>query len=1247
VKLTLSDKAKESFSSETSGVARMPSDNLARKPVMMRDSTLRNSSVPALSQLERRRILEEWNDTAVVYAEQNLGLHQLIEAQAARTPGQPAVAFEQDKLTYQELDRRANQLAARLKSLGAGPDLLVGLFVERSLGMIVGMLGILKAGSAYVPIDPTYPQERISFMLGDAKIRLLVTQTSLLGRVPASEVEGVCLDSTDLSNTNGHAQVSAPFRPSNLAYVIYTSGSTGRPKGVCIEHRNIVNYVLGVSQRLRLEPGMNHAMVSTVAADLGNTVVFPALVTGGCLHVISQERAESQSLLSDYFEREKIDVLKIVPSHLAALQNGRSPERAMPRKRLVLGGEASRLDWIERLKTLAPQCEIYNHYGPTETTVGVLTYHVARQLPATRSGTLPLGRPLPNSRIYILDESGRPVPVGVDGELFIGGAGVGRGYLNRPDLTEQRFVPNPFRTEEGIRMYRTGDLARYLPDGNIEFCGRADDQVKVHGYRIELGEVEGALREQAGVREALVLASEDVSGGKQLVAYIVPKRASQPLWGSAAVHLLPDGSPVVFVNRKEADAAYEQIFVEQAYLRHGISIKDGDCIVDVGADIGIFAVFAGRLANNLRMFCLEADPKKFECLTLNTGAWAQGVQCLPFGTGYEARSAEAEYFRALSQSPEHEPNATVEGDAVNARSSSRERESWGYEQFAQEAGDRVATDSPSEAVPAPPQTLSDILADSEIAWVHLLRIRATGSELEILSEFGPSEWSKIGQLVIAAEQWQDLESVAALLERRGYGVVIDRGSSPEESQPAYLYAIRVSGETSQPLQTETALPVPSLGRWDEQVLTPVTLRKKLRERLPQYMVPAAFILMDKFPLTANGKIDRKALPAVSHESTQHSHDFVIPRNETEQALAAIWSELLKVDNVGVNDDFFEMGGHSLLAMRAASRIKDVFAIDLPLAMFLHAPTIAALAGILRKENWRPSWSSLVALRSAGSRPPLFLMHAHGGNVLEYHALAHLLDPEQPVYAFQARGLDGTVQKDVTVEKLAAAYVEELRTFQPQGPYFLGGFCLGGLIALEMAQQLRGSGQEVALVIMIQSMHPDARRTKPGMTMPVKWWHRLAKRVDLELENRSHDGRGYFWKRYRNTQEILLARVAIGFDRILRREPDGEHMAKRQIFEMLSIEHRRAMRLYVPRPYAGKVALFKASKQPTELVGDEYLGWKPFLNGGLEVRETPGHQQNIMLVPNVRPLAEGINACLKTAQRECGATQEVATDQSPA
>lgn len=572
-------------------------------------------------------------------------LHELVEEQARRAPDRIAVVSEGERLSYGDLERRADELAARLRERGAGPEARIALLMERSASLVVGILGILKAGAAYVPIDPAYPAARIDFLLRDSGASMVLTERGIDDAQPAS----------------GRTPTGAAA-PENLAYVVYTSGSTGHPKGVCIEHRNIVSYVLAVCERLQLGPNLHYAMLSTIAADLGNTVLFPALVTGGCLHVISRERAESPPLLAEYFAREAIDVLKIAPSHLAALQGASRPERVMPRRRLVLGGEACALDRIAQLRAMAPGCEIHNHYGPTEATVGVLTYRVDGSLPGTRTGTLPLGKPLPHSRVYVLDANARPCAQGEPGEIFIGGAGVARGYLNRPDLTAERFLADPFAAQAGARLYRTGDLGRLLPDGSIEFCGRMDHQVKIGGYRIEPGEIEQALRSHAGVRDAVVLAREDGAGGKRLVGYVVPEPADPPL------------------------------------------------------------------------------------------------------------------------------------------------------------------------------------------------------------------------------------------------------------------------------------------------LAPESLRQHLDDRLPRHMVPHAFVLLERFPLTPNGKIDRLALPPAA-EARKPCAASMAPRSQTEMALAAIWSELLGVRDIGIADDFFDLGGQSLVAMRMVARVRDAFGVDLQLRNLFERPTVAGLAEVVDGLAW--------------------------------------------------------------------------------------------------------------------------------------------------------------------------------------------------------------------------------------------------------------------------------------------------------
>lgn len=922
----------------------------ANKEELSPDQSL--SGLRMLREAERQQVLVDWNDTAVAYPAKDLCLHQLIEEQAGRTPDQMALVFEQQRLTYGELNRRADQLAHHLRKLEVGPDVRVGLFVDRSLEMVVGILGILKAGGAYVPIDAAYPRERIGFMLTDADVTLLLTQSSLFASLPSGGPQAVCLDSFDWTDAEGPTQSDTHAEPGSLAYVIYTSGSTGRPKGVCVEHRNIVNYVLGAAERLQLKAGMNHATVSTIAADLGNTVIFPALATGGCLHIISQERGQNQAMLSDYFNRERIDVLKIVPSHLAALQTGGEPAQVMPRSRLILGGEPSRLDWVERLRGLSPRCEIYNHYGPTETTVGVLTYHVGPQLPRTQSGTLPLGRPLPNSRIYILDGGGQPVPIGEQGELWIGGGGVARGYLNRADLTAERFVPDPFIPDPGGRLYRTGDLARRLPDGNIEFCGRIDHQVKLHGYRVELGEIEQALREQPGVRDAVVLAREDESGDKQLVAYVVPKRATQALWGCKGLCVLPDGSPVAHLNKNETDYIYNEVFVLQAYLRHGITIDDGDCLVDAGANIGLFTVFASRLARDLRVISFEPNPAAFACLQANAEAWGSAVKCLPLGLSRENKSAKLTFFEGLSLLSGFYADAATEREVVKNYVFNQESESRTNGRLAVEIGELIDDRLHAKSVSTQVRTLSSVIAEEGIDRIDLLKINVEKSELDVLLGLSPADWPKIRQLVIEVDQQESLEPITTLLERQGFEVLVEQDPLLRRTELCYVYAIRPSAAGSRLIRQQPAdAHLRSLPSVDEEILTPTTLRKYLKERLPQYMIPPAFVLMEKFPLTSNGKIDRQALPPFSYENMQSAHEFVRPHTETEKALAAIWRELLKVENIGINDDFFDLGGQSLMAIKAVSRIRDVFEVDLPLRNLFERPTIAGLAEVIDGLSW--------------------------------------------------------------------------------------------------------------------------------------------------------------------------------------------------------------------------------------------------------------------------------------------------------
>jgi thioesterase domain-containing protein/acyl carrier protein len=392
------------------------------------------------------------------------------------------------------------------------------------------------------------------------------------------------------------------------------------------------------------------------------------------------------------------------------------------------------------------------------------------------------------------------------------------------------------------------------------------------------------------------------------------------------------------------------------------------------------------------------------------------------------------------------------------------------------------------------------------------------------------------------------------------------------------------------------------------------------------------VVLDKLPLTPNGKIDRKALPAPDQELAKVSAESAAPRDALEQMLVQIWSRILRVRSIGIHDNFFDLGGHSLLAVRIVAEIERLVKKRLPLATFLQAPTVSDLANVLREKNWSPHWSSLVPIRAGGSRPPLFLMHSHGGNVLEYYPLARCLEGDQPVYALQARGLDGHILKDQSFSDMAAAHLAELRSLQPVGPYFLGGYCLGGLLALEAAQQLTALGEEVALVVLIQSINPTYARFRPNLTVFQRSWYRATKRIDLELEHLRYKGATHILDRCRRSWDIAHARTAIGFDNLMGNgHGPSQHRSMAYTLELLGIEHEKARTRWVPRPYSGPVALFRASKQLAGLVTDSSLGWRDILNGSLEIYEAPGHQETMLQKPNVSYLAKALAARLHAAQ----------------
>src|SRR5579864_5785415 len=477
------------------------------------------AKLPLLTPRERQQLVVEWNATGMEYA-RDKGIHQLFEAQAAQTPNAVAVVFQNRQLTYGELDRRANQLARHLLKLGAAPDGLIGICVERSLDMIVGLLGILKAGSAYVPLDPAYPADRIAFMLEDAEAPLLITQSQLVEHLPRGNSRRVLIDSDWYEIAlQSEASTALTVDPSNRAYVIYTSGSTGKPKGVQITHRAVVNFLTTMAQQPGLHADDRLLAVTTLCFDIAGLEIYLPLTQGASVEIVSREIASDGNELLAKLASSSATVMQATPATWRMLlEAGWTGDR---RLKILIGGEAVSQKLAQQL--LERSGSVWNVYGPTETTIWSTISKLEVGLTAVT-----IGRPIGNTEIFILDTLLQPVPIGVAGELHIGGDGLARGYLKRPELTAEKFIAHPLNPDPKARLYKTGDLVRYLPNGNIEFLGRIDHQVKIRGFRIELGEIETVLRAHPAINDTVVVAREDTPGDKRVVAYFVPIQGASP-----------------------------------------------------------------------------------------------------------------------------------------------------------------------------------------------------------------------------------------------------------------------------------------------------------------------------------------------------------------------------------------------------------------------------------------------------------------------------------------------------------------------------------------------------------------------------------------------------------------------------------------------------------------------------------------------------------------------------------------------
>jgi len=954
--------------------------------------------------------LREYNDTASPYpADQTIV--ELFEAQVACTPDDDAIQFADQSLTYRELNERANQVAAHLDALGVGPppDQLVALYMDHSIEVVCAILGVLKTGAAYVPVDPASPKERLAFMLRDiaaaraGAVPVLVTQSHLESRVPRGAARIVTLDA-GLAGIAGSRRVNPGRRtappPDSLAYVIYTSGSTGTPKGVMIEHRSLVNYIWWAKEQYSRGERLAWPLFSSLAFDLTVTSIFTPLITGGRIVVIREDPGMPGMAIFKVIESGAVDIVKLTPAHLAMIKDMNLGATRI--RKLIVGGEDFKTALAREIThNFGRPVDIYNEYGPTEATVGCMIhrYDVERDLALS----VPIGSPAANAGVYILDEQLRPVPAGVIGEMYLAGDGLARGYLNRPDLTAQKFLttgdPRHQDPAPPLRVYKSGDIARWGTDGRMEFLGRADHQVKVAGARIELGEIEARLLQHDDVRECVVdivnplalraakrltyctrcgLASNvpgtsyDATGVcnvcRGLDTYVAKAQAYfkspdelKALVAEMQATRTGDYDCLVLLSGGK-DSTYMLYQLCDLGLKPLVFTLDNGFISDeakanirrVVDSLGVDLVMGGTphmneiFVDSLKRFANVCNGCFKTIYTLATNlAHEKGIRYIVTGLSrgqfFETRLTEEVFQR------EDFDVAKLDDLVLEARKAYHRRDDavschLEVDIFSDDGVFRDIQFVDFYRYWSVPLAELHAYLRQRTPW---LRPSDTGRSTNcLINDVGiyihkkqrgfhnyslPYSWDvRLGQKT-RAEAMAELED--------------------EIDESRVQQILRQIGYAEPAPTTETSINRLAAYYVSDTALTAGELRAHLATWLPDYMLPTYFIRLDRLPLTSNGKVDRQALPALAYENIQPAHEVVGPRTETEKALAAIWRDLLVVENIGINDDFFDLGGQSLVAIKALSRIRDAFEVDLPLRNLFERPTIAGLAEVIDQLAW--------------------------------------------------------------------------------------------------------------------------------------------------------------------------------------------------------------------------------------------------------------------------------------------------------
>ncbi|MGB7347695.1 MAG: amino acid adenylation domain-containing protein [Pirellulaceae bacterium] len=1275
------------------------------------------TDLPIVSQTQQSRLLAEFSQAPCQFNDSVKRvelLHELFERNAFEQSDAIAVVHNQQQTSYGELNQRANRFAAALIRRGVQSETAVVVALPRSLDLITAFLALTKAGGAFVPVDPAYPESRIHAICQQTSSPFLLDQAAF----DAIELESRSLDFQRPS-----------IMPSDLAYIIFTSGSSGAAKGVQIEHRSIVNFIEAQIIRMGLMANDRVAFSFSPAFDGALSEIFMTLGCGATCVVNDAHIMNDPQRLARHFNEHQITVAKFPPALLSMQDPNRFPHlRVVASAGDKLTGElASR--WVKVGVGATGQRRFFNGYGPTEVAVGCCMMEVT----SDETARPPIGRPMNNMRVYVLDEHQQMVPAGANGEIVVGGPGVARGYLNRPDLNAQVFLPDPFSDQPHARMYRTGDLGRWRSDGMLEFIGRVDDQISLRGFRIEPGEIAAALETCDEVQQAVVVQRTD-GEQDQLVAYVVPKQrhasASKELesqhvtgWSdlfqqahrAAPVVLNPDFNIAGWVStytnkpipeadmRLWADSAVDRILTLEPKSVLEIGCGTGllllriaeKCESYVGTDLlqssldNIDLALRKRpeLAQRVTLHCQLADKfdalgdQKFDTIILNSVVQyfpsadyfirvLQGAidRLSPGGSIFlgDIRNHRLQWQIAtsieLSNAPndlpierlknqiqtriEHEeelllaPSLFEELVAVIPRLTDakvllkntavmNELTHYRYDVILTVDDELARTESDqiqwSEGKSAR-EIVDDVIAANVLAFrvcgIPNPRIANDCRASELLTRNASVKTvAELRELTSAVALGPDPNEFVAAAESTRYDVAClwnddsvgnydvlftsrDRHNASAKQPPkAATGAIDLTLHANQPLGS----------RIDRQLTQ--SLREQLRDQLPAFMVPSAFVVMDELPRTVNGKVDRKALPAPIGRPAW-AGDFVAPRSDIEQTIAEIWEDLLDVRPIGVQDDFFDLGGHSMLAVRMIAEIDNALGRQLPLGALFQDPTVAHLANLIQQGDSADSDNTLVSLRKSDSGAPLFCIHPAGGTVFCYLELAKSLSTSRPVFGLQARGIDGHHPPHETLVEMARFYADAIRQQVPDGPVHIAGWSLGGNIAYEVARQLKQAGAEVGVVALLDSglLSPETELTEEDFLPLLGALFPGAMNVPLEeLRQKDPAEQLQFFAERAATAGIVPTEE---FDRA------GNVLG---VFQA----NVKAVHQYEAGKYSGDVHLFRPADQAktSNLFDDPVLGWQQFVRS-VHTIQVPGDHAHMLQSPAVETLASELDRILQ-------------------